>query len=293
MKSDKKILIAFLLNLFFSIFEFIGGILTNSISIISDSVHDFADSISIGISYILEKISKKKPNKKYTYGYLRYSVLGAFITTIILLTGSILVIYNGIKRIINPVIVNYSGMIIFALVGVIVNFMAAYFTKEGESLNQKSVNLHMLEDVLGWLIVLIGAIIMKFADISIIDPIMSIGVAIFIFINAIKNVKNIIDIFLEKIPSNISIDEIKKNILDIEGVSDIHHVHIWSMDGYNNYATIHVVTTDNNHEIKHIIREKLEEYNINHVTIEIEDNKENCHEKNCDIKTIKHHHHHH
>ena len=169
MKIEKNILIAFLLNFFFSIFELIGGILTNSISIISDSIHDFADSISIGISYILEKISKKKPNKKYTYGYLRYSVLGAVITTTILLFGSILVIYNAIKRIINPVEVNYSGMIIFALVGVIINFIAAKVTKHGHSLNQKSVNLHMLEDVFGWIIVLIGAIIMKFTDISIIS----------------------------------------------------------------------------------------------------------------------------
>jgi len=292
MKSDKKILIAFLLNLFFSIFEFIGGIFTNSISIISDSIHDFADSISIGISYILEKLSKKKPNKKYTYGYLRYSVLGAFLTTLILLSGSILVIYNGIKRIINPVTVNYSGMIIFALVGVIVNLIAAYFTREGDSLNQKSVNLHMLEDVFGWLIVLIGAIIMKFTDISIIDPIMSIVVAIIIFINAFKNMKSIIDIFLEKVPSEISIEEIKKCILDIEGVVDIHHLHIWSLDGCNNYATMHVVT-DNNNKIKHIIREKLEEFNISHVTIELEDSKELCDEKNCSTKKLKHHHHHH
>ena len=205
MKSDKNILIAFLLNLFFSIFEFIGGIFTNSISIISDSIHDFADSISIGISYILEKISKKKPNKAYTYGYLRYSVLGATITTTILLTGSILVIYNSIKRIINPVTVNYSGMIIFALVGVIVNFIAAKVTHHGHSLNQKSVHLHMLEDVLGWLIVLIGAVVMKFTNISIIDPILSILVALFITINAMKNFKSIIDIFLEKVPHNISI----------------------------------------------------------------------------------------
>ena len=250
MKSDKKILIAFLLNLFFGIFEFIGGIFTNSISIISDSLHDFADSISIGISYILEKISKKRPNKKYTYGYLRYSVLGALITTLILLTGSILIIYNGIKRIINPVTVNYSGMIIFALVGVIVNFMAAYFTREGDSLNQKAVNLHMLEDVLGWIIVLIGAIIMKFTDISIIDSMLSILVALFIFINAFNTFKSILNLFLEKTPSNIDISELKKHILEIKNVIDVHHIHVWSIDGYNNYATMHVVATKDIIKIK-------------------------------------------
>ena len=289
MKSDKNILIAFLLNLFFSIFEFIGGIFTNSISIISDSIHDFADSISIGISYILEKISKKKPNKSYTYGYLRYSILGATITTTILLTGSILVIYNSIKRIINPVTVNYSGMIIFALIGVIVNFIAAKVTYHGHSLNQKSVHLHMLEDVFGWLIVLMGAIIMNFTDISIIDPIMSILVAIFIIINSIKNFKTIIDILLEKVPNNISIEEINVIVKKIEGVIDVHHIHVWSMDGHNNYATMHVVVESNTKGIKNIIREKLQEYHINHVTLEIEYDEENCNDKICNVKNMHHH----
>ncbi len=291
MKIEKNILIAFLLNFFFSIFEFIGGILTNSISIISDSVHDFADSISIGISFILENISKKKPNKTYTYGYLRYSVLGAVITTTILLIGSILVIYNAVIRIINPVDVNYNGMILFALVGVIVNFIAAKVTSHGHSLNQKSVNLHMLEDVLGWIIVLIGAIIMKFTDISILDPIMSLVVAIFIMINALKNFKSILNIFLEKTPENISIQKIKEIVLDIEGIIDVHHIHVWSMDGYNNYATMHVVVDKNIENIKELIRHELEENGIGHVTIEIESSKEICDDKKCSIKSEHRHHH--
>jgi len=290
MKTEKNILIAFLLNLFFSIFEFIGGILTNSISIISDSIHDFADAISIGISFVLEKISKKKPDKIYTYGYLRYSVLGAIITTTILLLGSILVIYSAIKRIINPVEINYGGMIVFALVGVVVNFIAAKVTHHGHSLNQKSVNLHMLEDVFGWLIVLIGAIVMHFTNISILDPILSIIVAIFILINSLKNFKLIINIFLEKIPNNISIDKIKKEILNIKGVNDIHHIHVWSMDGYNNYATMHVVINENV-DIKNIIREKLHKLGINHVTIEIESKGEHCGEKTCLNDKVEHHHH--
>ena len=292
MKTDKNILIAFLLNFFFSIFEFIGGLLTNSISIISDSVHDFADSISIAISYILEKISKRKPNNKYTYGYLRYSVLGALITTTILFTGSIIVIFNAIKRIINPVDVNYSGMIIFALVGVVVNFIAAKVTKHGHSLNQKSVNLHMLEDVFGWIIVLIGAIVMKFTDISIIDSILSLIVALYIIIHAIKNLKEIMNIFLEKVPSNINIIELKKIILEIKEVIDVHHIHVWSMDGYNNFATMHVVVDNNINKVKEEIRHKLSHKGINHVTIEIESSKDHCDDKKCVIKNISHHHHH-
>ena len=297
MKSEKNILIAFILNLAFSIFEFIGGTITNSVAIISDSIHDIGDSLSIGISYFLEKKSKKKPDEKYTYGYTRYSVIGSTITTVILLIGSILVIYNAINRIINPVDINYNGMIIFAVIGVIVNFLAAYFTKEGDSLNQKSVNLHMLEDVLGWAIVLIGAIIMRFTNISIIDPILSILVALFIFINALKNFKSILDLFLEKTPNSIKISEIKEHLLQINEVKDVHHIHIWSIDGYNNYATMHVVTDGDNKKVKKLIREELKEQKIVHVTIEIEESDEKCENCDCEIYTNSnkhsHHHHHH
>ena len=295
MKSEKNILIAFILNLFFSIFEFIGGTITNSVAIISDSIHDIGDSLSIGISYFLEKKSKKKPDNKYTYGYVRYSVIGSIITTTILIVGSILVIYNAIKRLINPVDINYNGMIIFAIIGTLVNFLAAYFTKDGHSLNQKSVNLHMLEDVLGWLVVLIGAIIMRFTDIKIIDPILSILVALFIFINAIKNLKTIIDIFLEKTPSNINIEHLKEHLLKIKGVEDIHHIHIWSIDGYNNYATLHVVTKSDSKKIKHLIKEELSEHGIIHTTVELEEPGEHCEEEHCnpELKHHEHHHHHH
>ena len=215
MKSEKNILIAFILNIGFSIFELLGGFFTNSISIMSDAIHDFGDALSIGISLALEKISKKKPNEKYTYGYVRYSILGALITTIILTIGSIFVIIGGVNRIINPEEINYNGMIIFAVFGVIINLFAAYFTKDGDSINQKAVNLHMLEDVLGWIVVLVGAILMKFTDIRIIDSIMSIGVALFILVNSFKNLKEILDLFLEKTPKNISIEEINHHHINI------------------------------------------------------------------------------
>ena len=292
MKSEKNILIAFILNLCFSIFEFIGGTLTNSVAIISDSIHDIGDTMSIGISYFLEKISKKKPDEKYTYGSVRYSIIGSMITTIILIVGSIFVVYSAIKRIINPVSINYNGMIVFAIIGVIVNFLAAYFTREGNSLNQKSVNLHMLEDVFGWLIVLIGAIIMRFVDISIIDPILSILVALFILKSAIKNFKSILDLFLEKTPNNISIKELREHLIKIEGIKDVHHIHVWSIDGYNNYATMHIVT--NNKKAKELVKKELKKYRINHSTVEIEEENENCLDKSCKIQTneIKKHHHH-
>lgn len=300
MRSDKKILVAFILNFLFSVFEFFGGILTGSVAIMSDAVHDMGDAASIGISFFLEKKSKKQPDEKYTYGYARYSVFGSVITTCILFFGSLAVIYNAVFRILHPVAIHYDGMIVFAVIGVIVNFGAAFFTHGGTSLNQKAVNLHMLEDVLGWIVVLIGAVVMKFTAFTRIDPIMSIGVALFILINAAKNLKEAIDLFLEKTPHGIKIDVLEKHLLAIDGVLDVHHIHIWSMDGENNYATMHVVTNGDFTETKEKLREELRELNISHATLELETSDETCGEKHCrvdhctshDSHGHPHHHHH-
>ena len=292
MKTEKNILIAFILNISFYIFEFFGGVFTNSVAILSDAIHDLGDAISIGISYFMERKSKKHPDNKYTYGYVRYSVLGGVITTTILLVGSILVIIGAVKRLFNPVDVNYSGMIVFAIVGVILNFIAAYVTREGDSINQKSVNLHMLEDTFGWVVVLIGAVIMKYTDIRILDSIMSIGVAIFILIHSLKNLKRVLDLFLEKTPENVDINKLRKHLLKIDGVDDIHHIHIWSIDGYNNYATMHIVTKSKDiSKLKKEIREELESHNICHSILETEE--EACDDKECNIEFHEEHHHQH
>ena len=295
MKTERNILTAFILNLFFSLFEFFGGIFTGSVAVISDSVHDLGDAASIGISYFLERKSKKQPDSKYTYGYLRFSVLGGIITTFILLFGSIIVIYNAVLRIINPRDIKYNGMIILAIIGTVINFAAAYFTKEGDSINQKAVNLHMLEDMLGWIVVLLGAVIMRFTDLSVIDPLMSIAVAVFILINAIKNLKETLDLFLEKTPNGIDIDELKEHLLKIDGVTDVHHIHIRSIDGSSNYATMHIVTNGDSHEIKHSVKSELAEHGILHSTLELEFEGEDCLEQNCvtcEQAAHSHRHHH-
>ena len=294
MKSDKNILIAFILNLAFSVFEFLGGIFTNSVAIISDSIHDIGDAASIGISYFLEKKSKKQPDKDYTYGYLRYSVMGSIITVSILIIGSVLIIINAVNRIFNQQEINYNGMIVFAVIGVIVNFLAAFFTRHGESLNQKAVNLHMLEDVLGWLVVLIGAIIMRFTDFKLIDPILSICVAVYIFVHAFSHLKEAIDLFLVKTPHDVNIDEIEHHLCEIDGVIDVHHIHIWSMNGTDNYATMHIVTNKDFSMVKKAVKEELKEHGIAHTTLELENPNENCVDKNCTIAdSCEHHHHHH
>ena len=293
MKTEKNILIAFLLNLSFSVFELFGGLFTGSIAILSDSVHDIGDAMSIGLSYILEKKSKKKPDNIYTYGYIRYSVIGSIITSTILLTGSIFVIYEAVKRLINPQEINYNGMIIISIIGVLVNTLAALATKEGDSLNQKSVNLHMLEDVLGWIVVLIGSILIKFTNIIYIDAILSIGVALFILRHAARNIKEVLDLFLEKTPENIDIEELKHHLKEIKGIIDIHHIHIRSIDGYNNFMTLHAVVKKYDSEIKKQIKEELEEHGICHSTIELELENEECKNKTCKLEHHEHHHHHH
>lgn len=296
MKTEKNILIAFFLNLSFAVFECIGGIVTGSVAIISDSIHDMGDAAGIGFSYFLERKSKRQPDHTHTYGYARYSVLGSAITTGILLIGSVLVIYNAVRRIFLPVRIDYDGMILFAVVGVVLNFLAAYLTREGDSLNQKAVNLHMLEDVLGWVVVLIGAVVMRFTDFALLDPLMSMGVALFILSHAVKNLKVILDLFLEKTPADISVAEIQAHISALEGVLDVHHIHIRSLDGQNHYATMHIVTDEDAHGVKERVRQELAEHGIVHATLELEGAEEKCHDRQCCVKGkafAGHHHHHH
>ncbi len=294
MKTDKNIFIAFLLNLTFSVFELCGGIYIGSIAILADAIHDIGDAASLGFSFLLEKKSQKQPDESYTYGYARYSVIGSIITTFILLAGSVLVLCNAASRIIAPVKINYNGMLLFAIIGICVNSLAAFFTHGKHSMNQKAVHLHMMEDVLGWGVVLIGAILMKYTDIVLLDPFMSIGVAVFILIHAVKNIKDALDILLEKVPTGTDIHEIKEQITKIPGVLDVHHIHLWSMDGQTNYATMHVLTKKDAPKIKDKIRNVLHVHAIDHVTLETETEEEHCFEQLCSIKPIQskcHHHH--
>lgn len=288
-KSDTNIKIAFLLNISFAVIEIFGGILTNSIAIISDSIHDFCDALSIGIAFFLEKKSHKKPDQKYTFGYLRFSLLGAFITSAILLIGSCLVLWQVFPRLLNPVKVNYDGMLILAVLGVIINGAAAFKTAKTDNLNERAVSLHMFEDVLGWAAVLIGSLIIKITKLYIIDSILSIAIAVFILINVAKNIRKIFAVFLEKIPEGTDINKIKTELSGIEGVSEIHHIHIWSMDSENNFITLHsLLNTDASpssaEQAKSEIKEKLKEMNFVHSTIEIEFS--NCGSEICSIANV-------
>ncbi len=295
MKTEGKILIAFLLNLLFSIFETVGGFLTGSISILSDAVHDFGDALSIGLSFLLERKAKKTPDSTYTYGYARYSVLGSAITTGVLIIGSVFVIVGAFRRLLNPEPINYDGMLIFAIIGTAVNLFAAYFTHGEKSLNGRAVNLHMLEDVLGWLIVLLGALFMRFTDFSIIDPLISLFVAVFILINALKNGREILDLFLLKTPRGKNLSDIETRIKKIDGVLCVHHLHLWNLDGIHCCASMHIVTNAEPCEVKDAVRKTLSELDIHCATIETETEHTHCSAPHCHTPHTHtgHCHHHH
>lgn len=295
MKTERSILIAFVLNLAFSVFEFVGGLITGSVAIVSDAIHDIGDAVGIGASYFLEKKSKRQPDETYTYGYARFSAIGSMITTVLLIVGSVVVIWHGVERMIDPVPVHYDGMILFAVVGVCINCGAVFLTREGKSLNQRSINLHMLEDALGWIVVLVGAVVMRFTDWAVIDSVMSVGIAVFILIGALGNLQQVLSLFLEKVPHGVDIAQLREHLEAIEGVLEVHHIHVWSMDGQNNCATMHLVTDAEPHGIKEAVRAELAEHGIGHVTLELETAEEHCHAKSCRTEASRHicHHHHH
>lgn len=298
MKTERTILAAFLLNCVFSLLEFFGGMMIGSTAIVSDAVHDAGDAVGIGIAYALEKKSKRQPDERYTYGYTRYSLIGGWITSGLLFLGSLITIANAVRRLITPTDIRYDGMIVFAVLGMAVNVAAVLFTRKGESVNQKAVSLHMLEDVLGWGVVFIGAVVMRFTNLVWIDPLMAIGVSVVMLVCAAKTLKEVAELLLEKAPQDIGVCDVKRRVCAVDGVQDVHHVHLWSMDGRHHFATMHVVTEQDPHMVKEGIRRALQECGVCHVTIEIETEHELC----CDLACQKlstahgihnHAHHHH
>lgn len=270
-----NIKVAFILNTAFTLIEIVGGLYTNSVAILSDAVHDLGDTVSLGLSWYFQHLSKKKHDDKYSYGYKRFSLMGAIITSIILLLGSVYIIAETIPRLINPEPTKTEGMIALAILGVIVNGAAVLRLRKGNSINERVVSLHLLEDVLGWAAVLVGSIIMYFWDLPIIDPLLSIGIAIFILSNIYKNLKQSFQIILQGTPRDVDIDEIRKVILTKKEVHSIHDCHVWTMDGEYKVFTAHVVLHENFDikaldRIKSEIKDCLKNEHIDHITIEFE-----------------------
>ncbi len=270
-----NIKVAFFLNFSFTIIELVGGIMTNSMAILSDALHDLGDSLTLGLAWYLEKYSTKKSDFKFSFGYARFSLLGALLNSIILIIGSIIILSQAIPRIFSPEQLNPQGMFFLAILGIVINGLAVLRLRHGTSLNERVVSWHLLEDVLGWVVVLIGSIVLIFFDVPWIDPVMSIFISIYILFNVYKNLKETMNIFLQGVPKNISISDIEKEIQDKTGIIAAYHTHVWSLDGEKNLISMHIVVGDELNrediiEVKRKIRDLLKKSDINHATIEVD-----------------------
>lgn len=271
--TQKKMLIVFLLNVFFSVAEFIFGTLFNSRAILSDAVHDLGDSISIGIAWFFQKISNRGANEEFSYGYRRFSLLGALVTSVVLLVGSLIIIIETVPKLFNPEPINVTGVFWVAIGAIFINGFSVWLMSRGRSANEKLLNIHLMEDLLGWIAVLIMSIILQFRDWYILDPILSLLIAGWIIYNTYPEFIRISKIFLQAVPSDVNSKKIREKIEDITGVHAISHFHIWSTDGNQHMMSITVATSsDSTYEydrIKNQIRRLVVKYNIYHVTIEL------------------------
>lgn len=285
-ESSKNIGIALFLNLGFAIAEIFIGIWTNSLAVLSNSLHDFGDSFSLSLSWYFDKVSKKERSDSFTYGYKRFSIVPVVINSLILLFGSLYILYEAVIRIMNPQTIKADGMILFALAGMTINLIAFLRLRRGETLNERSASLHLLDDVLGLFSILVVSIVMKFYNVPILDPILSMLITLFVLSKIFQNLKSANSIFLQAIPKEIDIKGLEEKLTRIEGVISIHDFHAWSLDGINHILTVHLLTKKDLDfkqatAIKCEARTLIEEFGINHPTIEVENQSESCELKAC------------
>lgn len=274
-QSQNNIKLAFFMNMTFTILEVAGGLLTNSMAILSDALHDLGDSISLGIAWYLEKFSRKSSDQKFSYGYARFSLLGALMNSLLLVGGSVFVLTQSVPRIFEPEEVEPRGMIIFAALGIVVNGLAVLKLRKGTSFNERVVSWHLLEDVLGWAAILVTGIVLIFIDIPVLDPILSVLITFYVLFNVVKSLKETLSIFLQGVPKELSISEIEQEIAEKTGVNAAYHTHIWSLDGEKNLFSTHIIVRDDMDRndiirIKNEIRDLMQEKGIEHVTIEVD-----------------------
>src|SRR5262245_20630822 len=270
-----NIAVAFWINSAFALLELVGGFYTNSVAILSDALHDFGDSLSLGAAWYFDRKSQQKRDAIYTYGYKRFSLIGAFVNSIVLIVGSIFILMEAFKRFFNPEQPDTTGMLVFAIVGVLVNGAAMLRLKKGKSINERVISLHFLEDVLGWVAVLIGSIVMKFADVPFLDPLLSVIIALIILTNVYKNIRGAFQIVLQGVPHDVSEEQVRQQLMKLPEVDDTHDLHIWTLDGQYNVLTTHVVlkqpiSPEGQEDLKAKIKNGLKEINIQHATIEFE-----------------------
>jgi cobalt-zinc-cadmium efflux system protein len=276
-----NIRLAFFLNIVFTVFEIIGGLWTNSLAIMADAIHDLGDSFALGSAWFLERLSMKKGDMLYSYGYHRFSLLGALITSAMLITGSLFILLKAIPRLIHPQIPYVPGMLAFAIIGIMVNGAAVLKLKGSAGMNAKMVAWHLLEDVLGWAAVLAVGIILFFKDMPVLDPLLSCLITFYVLFNVLKNLGKTLGIFMQGVPEGVDVMAIETGIRSLKHVTCTHHTHIWSLDGMHHVLTTHVVvdndaTKDDIILIKERIRDLMLAHDMDHSTVEIEYSDEEC-----------------
>jgi len=279
--SEGNLRAAFALNLGFTILEIVGGLWTNSIAILTDAVHDAGDAASLGLAWYFERVSAREGTTRHTYGFVRYRLLGGLITGLVLIVGLGFVLWHAIQRFVDPEPVNAPGMMALAVLGVAFNGAAVLRVRKGGSLTERVVSWHLLEDTLGWLAVLIGAGVMALIDLPVIDPILSIGISLFVLWNVGRNLTKVMRVFLQSSPDSFDAGEFRGRLAALPKVLSFHHLHVWSLDGERHVLTVHVVMApdaerDEILQLKREVRAALDNDDFEHVTVDVELQGEDC-----------------
>ena len=274
MSSKTSIWLAFFLNLSYALVEFIAGGIFGSSAVLADSVHDLGDAIAIGISALLETLSNREEDGQYTLGYKRFSLLGAILTAVILMIGSVLVILENITKIVDPQPVNEEGVLWLGIIAVSINVLASLVVRKGKTKNESILSLHFLEDTLGWLAVILMAIILRFTDWYILDPLLSLVISIFILIKAIPRFWSALKIFLDAVPEGVDIKQVKNDLEQLDHVVSVNQLNLWTMDGLEKNAIVHVCLEEIEYieYCKESIRNLLKDYGFQNVTVEVDAN---------------------
>ncbi|ORO38847.1 cation transporter [Streptococcus oralis subsp. tigurinus] len=289
MSSKTSIWLSFFLNLSYAIVEFIAGGIFGSSAVLADSVHDLGDAIAIGISALLETISNREEDRQYTLGYKRFSLLGAMLTAVILMIGSVLVILENITKIAHPQPVNEEGILWLGIIAVTINVLASLVVRKGKTKNESILSLHFLEDTLGWLAVILMAIILRFTDWYILDPLLSLVISLFILSKAIPRFWSALKIFLDAVPEGVETSDLEKDLEALPNVNSVNQLSIWSMDGLENNAIVHVCLKriEDMEASKTAIRHYLKDIGFHNITIEVDSDQAShaCHKR--DIHAIE------
>ena len=272
MKAKYTVWLAFFLNLTYAIVEFIAGGVFGSSAVLADSVHDLGDAIAIGISAFLESISNREEDSHYTLGYKRFSLLGAMVTAVILMTGSVLVILENIAKIFHPQPVNDEGILWLGIIAITINVLASLVIRKGQTKNESILSLHFLEDTLGWVAVILMAIVLRFTDWYILDPLLSIAISFFVLSKALPRFWSTLKIFLDAVPEGVDIQKIKTDLAELDHVASINQLNLWTMDGLEKNAIVHVCLKEMEHmeTCKESIRIFLKNCGFQNITIEVD-----------------------